>query len=266
MKRLLPKGTKIGHTGTLDPLASGLLVLLIGRATRLSRYVSGLDKDYVATARFGAISATLDADGEITSLKDASMLDETTIRAVTNHFTGEVSQIPPMTSAIKVGGERLYKIHRRGEIVERESRLTKVYALDLLTFDAQTKTATFRVSCSSGTYVRTLIADLANSLGTGAYLAALRRAQVGHFRLQGALSPEKLSSDTVFNHLIQAKEVVAHLPMVEVEPGHRHAVCSGRKIDTSEEGSFRVETEGELLAIYHGESGEARAEVVLCVG
>jgi tRNA pseudouridine55 synthase len=266
VKHLLPKGTKAGHTGTLDPLASGLLVLLIGRATRLSRYASGLDKDYVATARFGAVSAPLDADGEITPLKGVSILDETTIRAATNHFTGEISQIPPMASAIKVGGERLYKILRRGEIVERERRLTKVYALDLLTFDAQTKTATFRVSCSSGTYVRTLIADLASSLGTGAYLTALRRTQVGHFRVQRALSLEKLSSDTVSNYLIQAKEVVAHLPAVEVDPGHRGAVCSGRKIETSEHGSFRVEVEGELLAVYRGEDGEARAEVVLCVG
>jgi tRNA pseudouridine55 synthase len=107
VKRLLPRGCRVGHTGTLDPLASGLLVLVIGRATRLSRYVTGLDKSYIATARFGAISDTLDADGEITGLKQATTPDETTLRAATERFTGEIMQTPPMASAVKVGGERL---------------------------------------------------------------------------------------------------------------------------------------------------------------
>ena len=113
VKHLFPKGTKIGHTGTLDPLASGLLVLLIGRATRLSRYVTGLDKTYTATARFSAVSDTLDADGRITPLKNSQMPDEGAIRAATERFTGELLQTPPMASAVKMKGERLYEAHRR---------------------------------------------------------------------------------------------------------------------------------------------------------
>jgi tRNA pseudouridine55 synthase len=126
VKRLLHKGTRIGHTGTLDPLASGLLMFLLGRATRLSRYVTGLDKEYVATARFGATSTTLDAEGEITPLPDAPEPTEDGLRAATQRLTGNLEQIPPMASAVKVGGERLYKAHRRGEVVERRPRAITV--------------------------------------------------------------------------------------------------------------------------------------------
>ncbi|MDQ3965055.1 MAG: tRNA pseudouridine(55) synthase TruB [Actinomycetota bacterium] len=269
VKRLLPKGTKIGHTGTLDPLASGLLVLLVGRATRLSRYVTDLDKTYTATASFGAVSDTLDADGKITVLKDAPMPDEAALRAATTRFTGTLRQTPPMASAVKVKGERLYKAHRRGENVERKSRLITVHSLILGDLDPVKKTATFTVTCSSGTYVRALISDLAESIGTGAYLTALRRTQVGHLKLENASTPEKLTSATIQSHIIQTRNVVAHLPAVEVSGGERSLVCNGRALAAfGVEGSYRVEAGGELLAIYGEEEGarKARAEVVLCVG
>ncbi len=267
VKRLLPKGTKIGHTGTLDPLASGLLVLLIGRATRLSRYVTGLDKSYTATARFGAISDTLDAEGWITPLENAPIPDEAAIRAATKRFTGQISQIPPMASAVKVKGERLYKAHRRGETLERESRPVTVHSLKLLSL--QGETATFAVSCSSGTYVRALISDLADSLDTGAYLTALRRTSVGHLQAKNAALLEELTSDTLLYRIIQTKEAVAHLPAVEVSEGERFGVCNGRRLGASGiRGCYRVEVGGDLLAIYRDEDGGAvaRAEVVLCAG
>jgi tRNA pseudouridine55 synthase len=265
VKRLLPKGTKIGHTGTLDPLASGLLVLLLGRATRLSRYVTGLDKSYVATARFGAVSDTLDAEGRITHLENAPMSDEDTIRGVLRRFTGDILQTPPMASAVKVGGERLYKVQRRGETVERESRPVTVHAFELLTLDPATTTATFRVSCSSGTYVRTLVSDLAAYLNTGAYLTALCRTSVGHITAQEATPPRKITPETLHECIIQSREVVAHLPGVEVQLAERAGVCNGRPLGTfGSMGSFRVEAGGELLAIYRGEGDGARAEVVLC--
>ncbi len=268
VKHLLPKGTKVGHTGTLDPLASGLLVLLIGRATRLSRYVTGLDTTYTATARFGAVSDTLDADGWITPLDEAPMPDESDIRVATRRFTGELSQTPPMASAVKVKGEPLYKAHRRGETVERESRTVEVHALKFVAFGPE-GAATFSVSCSSGTYVRALISDLADSLDTGAYLTALRRTRVGHLKLQDASPLEELTPNTIENPIIQAKDVVAHLPAVEVSGGERFGVCNGRRLGAfGLRGSYRVEAGGELLAIYRDEEeGEgARAEVVLCAG
>jgi tRNA pseudouridine55 synthase len=264
VKRLLPKKTKVGHTGTLDPLASGLLVLLIGRSTRLSRYVTGLDKSYITTARFGAVSDTLDADGTITPL-EGPMPDESTIRAALPAFTGEIFQIPPMASALKRGGVRLYDLHRKGLTVEREPRSVTVFTLDLLAFDPDSQTATFRISCSSGTYVRTLISDLADHLGTGAYLTSLRRTRVGHLSSRGAITPHGLTPTTLHNRIIPPDEVVAHLPVAEVGEEGELAVRSGRALAAQGfGGSFRVEREGMLLGVYRDDGARARAEVVLC--
>jgi tRNA pseudouridine55 synthase len=264
VKRLLPNKTKVGHTGTLDPLASGLLVLLIGRSTRLSRYVTGLDKTYTATARFGAVSDTLDAEGEISPLH-TPMPGEAEIHAALPTLTGEILQIPPMVSALKSGGVRLYDLHRRGVTVEREPRPVTIHTFDLLALDREEQTATFEVACSSGTYVRTLISDLAERLGTGAYLTTLRRTRVGDLPLQEATPPENLNRMTIYNHLIQSNRVVAHLPRVEVGEEGELAVRSGRALPAQGlRGSFRVEREGALLAVYRDGAGGARAEVVLC--
>ncbi|MDQ5816860.1 MAG: tRNA pseudouridine(55) synthase TruB [Actinomycetota bacterium] len=266
MKGLLPRGTRVGHTGTLDPLASGLLVLLIGRATRLSRYVTHLEKTYTATARFGAVSDTLDADGEISQI-DAPMPDERTLSAALPDFTGKLLQTPPMASAIKVGGRRLYSLHRRGLTVEREPRLITIHSLTLTAFDPKQQRATFEVSCSSGTYVRALFSDLATSLDTGAYLTALRRTKVGHLSVENASSPEDLSPATPFNHMVQMSQAVAHLPGLAVDAEGERLVASGRVLRANGmKGSFRVEREGELLAVYRGDGEVARAEVVLCGG
>ena len=266
VKRLLPKRTKIGHTGTLDPLASGLLVLLIGRATRLSRYVTHLDKTYTATARFGAVSDTLDADGEISQL-DAPMPDERTLRAALPEFTGNLLQTPPMASAIKVGGRRLYDLHRRGLTVEREPRRITIHSLTLTAFEPEQQSATFEVACASGTYVRALISDLATSLDTGAYLTALRRIRVGHLSVENASPPEALSTTTIFDRIIHMREAVAHLPGLKVDAEGERLVRSGRVVRADGMiGSFRVECRGQLLAVYRGDGEVARAEVVLCGG
>jgi tRNA pseudouridine55 synthase len=266
VKRLLPKKTKVGHTGTLDPLASGLLVLLIGRATRLSRYVTYLDKTYIATARFGAVSNTLDADGDITRLNDP-MPDESTIRTALREFTGDLQQVPPMASALKREGTRLYELRRRGVTVGREARPVTIYSLTLPHADPAEQTATFEVSCSSGTYVRTLISDLAEHLGTGAYLTALRRTRVGHLTVQEAVEPDELTRTTLRNHIIQMNTVVSHLPTIQVDREGEWAVRRGRVLSAGGMvGTFRVQRGCELLALYWGDGETARAEVVLCGG
>jgi len=249
----------------LDPLASGLLVLLIGRSTRLSRYVTELDKAYTATARFGAVSDTLDAEGEIADL-GTLLPPEEAIRGALPAFTGDLLQVPPMTSALKHRGVRLYELHRRGVTVEREARPVTIHSFELIGLDPAERTATFEISCNSGTYVRTLISDLAASLGSGAYLAALRRTSVGHFTVADAQPPRNLHQETLHNHIIPPAEVVAHLPEVEVpaEVG-RSMVCHGMRIGKFRvEGSYRVMDGGELLAVYREDEGGGRAEVVLC--
>ncbi len=264
MKRLLPKGTKVGHTGTLDPLASGLLVLLVGRATRLSRYVTPLDKSYTATARLGAVSTTLDAEGMISPV-DGPIPDRPAIRSELPNFTGGILQVPPMASALKVGGRRLYELHRRGIEIEREARPVEIHTFELLSTDPSKRTATFEVSCSSGTYVRSLISDLAQALGSGAYLTDLRRTRVGDLRVFGAQTSDTLDANNVFNHIIQNDAVLGWLPRVDVGEETRMAICHGRKLPAfGVGGSYRVLAGGEMLAVYRDEGPEARAEVVLC--
>jgi tRNA pseudouridine55 synthase len=272
IKRLLPKKTKVGHTGTLDPLASGLLVVLIGRSTRLSRYITALDKSYTATARFGAVSDTLDAEGEISALpNDPPMPSSSALRSALGASTGDLRQVPPMASALRVGGTRLYDLHRRGVSVERESRPVTVHSLSLTRLDASEKSATFEVSCSSGTYVRTLISDLAASLGSGAYLTSLRRTRVGHLpSVQNASrlhALEELTPKQLRNRIIPPSRVVAHLPRVEAGVEMEVAVRNGRALALSGIlGGVRLESGDELLAVYRGDGEVARAEVVLCGG
>jgi tRNA pseudouridine55 synthase len=175
-----------------------------------------------------------------------------------------------MASAIKVGGERLYKAHRRGETIERRSRSVTVHDFKLLIRKREENTAAFAVSCGSGTYVRTLVSDLASSLGTGAYLSGLRRTRIGHLSLKEASKLDELTADRILDRIIPPREVVAHLPVVEISGEERSLVCNGRffrafGVESSER--YRVEAGGELLAIYRDrEGGVARAEVVLCAG
>lgn len=263
VKRLLPRKTRIGHTGTLDPLASGLLVLLIGRSTRLARYVSSLDKSYVATAALGASSDTLDADGTITP-HGGPIPTEGDLRAALPAFTGPLEQIPPMASALKQGGQRLYALHRQGIDVEREPRRVEIFSLDLTHYDHAKRSATFGVHCSSGTYVRTLVSDLAASLGSDAYLTALRRTSVGHLAVDGSVTPEALSPETILQHIIPANDLIRHVPALEVGKEEARLVRHGRVIAArGVVGSFRVMFDGKLLGVYAGDGQEARAEVVL---
>ena len=242
-------------------------MLLVGRATRLSRYVTDLGKSYIATARLGAVSDTLDAEGEITAL-NAPLPSEAAIRDALPAFTGDLLQIPPMASALKHEGKRLYDLHRQGLTIEREARPVTIHAFALTNFDRGSATATFELSCSSGTYVRTLIADLAAALGSGAHLTALRRTSVGHLIVNDALPPKDLTPHTIHNHIIPAREVVAHLPGVEVPVGVGRELVShgGRLGRCSIGGSYRVMCGDELLAVYRDEGEEGRAEVVLCAG
>ena len=241
-------------------------MLLIGRSTRLSRYVTGLEKTYMATARLGAVSDTLDAEGEVTGL-DTPLPSENAIREALPSFTGDILQVPPMVSALKREGERLYELHRKGITVEREPRPVTVHRFALTTFDPAENIASFEISCSSGTYVRTLIADLAERAGSGAYLTALRRTTVGHLTIQDSLSPETLTPESLHNHIIQPAEVVGHLPGRVVSGANRDSVCHGGRMESrGVEGSYRVMCGDELLAVYRDEGEEGRAEVVLCAG
>jgi tRNA pseudouridine55 synthase len=239
---------------------------MVGRATRLSRYVTGMEKTYTATARFGAVSDTLDSDGEITTL-DAPPVTDEQLRSALPELTGEIEQTPPMASAVKVSGRRLYELHRRGVEVEREPRRVTVHAFELTAFDPEAQTAEFRISCSSGTYVRALVADLAAGVGSGAYLTALRRTAVGPLSVENAATPDELdSSAKLLERIIHMRVAVSRLPVMELPEELARSVRHGGKILSDVEGEFRVEAGGELLAVYRGDGEVARPEVVLWRG
>jgi len=183
---------RIGHAGTLDPMATGLLVILVGKATRISQYLIGLDKEYEGTVELGRTTDSQDADGEVITTRPVPPLDAAGLKAALQGFIGDQYQLPPMYSAIKIGGVPLYKSARRGEEVEREPRFIRVVSWDLLglalpRFD-------FRMRVSKGTYVRTLAHDVGEKLGCGAHLAALRRTAIGAFRVSDALTLEQLEA------------------------------------------------------------------------
>jgi tRNA pseudouridine55 synthase len=168
---------RIGHAGTLDPMATGVLVLCLDEGTRLAEYLTAHDKEYVATVRFGIETDTYDADGRVVAEEDASCLSRADIEAALGHFRGEIAQVPPMYSAIKQGGVRLYALARAGQEVERAPRSITIHAIDLL--DWVPPDATIRIVCSAGTYIRSLAHDLGQALKVGAHLTALRRTRSG---------------------------------------------------------------------------------------
>ena len=170
---------KAGHTGSLDPLASGLLALCFGEATKISNFLFDANKHYRATGKLGEITSTGDAEGEVLETKPVPELDESKLEAVFEQFRGEISQVPPMYSALKHKGEPLYKLARQGIEIEREAREVTIYSLSLVELTADS--FTIDVECSRGTYIRTLIEDIGNALGCGAYVTALRRTGLGPF-------------------------------------------------------------------------------------
>jgi len=183
---------KIGHAGTLDPMATGLLIVLVGKATRVSQFIISLDKEYEGTIELGKTTDSQDADGETMETRPVPAFSEPDIRAAMQGFLGDQYQKPPMFSAIKIGGVPLYKMARKGEDVEREPRFIRVMSWDLTRFALPH--LDFRLRCTKGTYVRTLAHDLGSKLGCGAHLCALRRTATDRFNVSQAMTMEEIEA------------------------------------------------------------------------
>lgn len=175
---------KIGHIGTLDPMATGVLPILLGEATKLSDYLMEHDKDYVAILKLGEKRSTGDQEGDIVETADIPEFDENKIKEVLNSFIGKSEQIPPMYSALKVNGKKLYELARQGIEVERKPRIIEITKIELISINGNE--VKFKVTCSKGTYIRTLCEDIAKKLGTVGYMADLRRTRVGNFKVENA--------------------------------------------------------------------------------
>ncbi|MFQ5948930.1 MAG: tRNA pseudouridine(55) synthase TruB, partial [Acidimicrobiia bacterium] len=266
---------KVGHAGTLDPMATGLLMLALNRATRLLRFVQDLPKTYLARAVFGVATDTLDAEGRVLSREPAAVTEDE-VQTVMRRFVGRINQVPPMVSAIKVEGRHLYQLAREGREVERDPRSVEVYALEVVDFaPSDYPEVELLVNCSKGTYVRTLVDDIARGLGSRAHLSALRRVGIGSFAVGESHSIETMEEAAAQDQLgalvLSAAMGLRDLPAVKVGGDVERGVRHGKAFpvpDLGDEvpghGVFRVlDDEGTLLAIYRRLERRAAPEVVV---
>ena len=247
---------RIGHAGTLDPMATGLLLVGVGRATRLLRFLSDLPKTYEGTARLGVETETLDADGAVTNERPVTAgIDD--VRAAMAALRGDSMQDPPAYSAVKVGGRKLYEAARAGERLEAEPRPIHVTAFDLLA--RRGDDVDFRVTCSSGTYVRVLLAEVGDSLGCGAHLTTLRRIAIGPFGVEAAAAPDDPGAP------LPIERAVAHLPRIELDEAEAIAASYGRILGPAAiDGPYAVVAPGgDLIGVYRDEGPKARPLVIL---
>jgi tRNA pseudouridine55 synthase len=264
--QVIRNGTNLrraGHTGTLDPRASGVLVILVGPAVRLSEYVSASDKRYQAIIRLGARTDTFDADGKVTQGNSPVNVTEQQFEEVLKTFIGEIEQTPPPYSAVKVQGRKAYEMARKGEEVELEPRKITVHHLEVLEWAPPE--VVIDVHCSSGTYVRSLANDLGEKLGCGAYLVGLRRTKSGRFSLRDAVPLRKLQeafhAGNWYQYLIPAAEALADWPAIELSPDDVEGVRHGHRVKAEEDTPLGnrvrgVSTQGELVALMEAVEGE----------
>ena len=252
---------KIGHSGTLDPDATGVLLLGVGRATRLLQFLTGLDKSYTGEIVFGSETSTLDASGEVVARYDMSRLNPETVKEAAKLFLGEIEQVPPMVSAIRIGGKRLYEIAREGKEVERPPRRICITRFEVnptknpLIYEAI-------VDCSSGTYIRSLAADLGSALGGGAHLQNLRRTSVGSFsELEASPVDNSILHEPIFGMRDFVNVQVSETVEIEVCYGK---ILSYEDLGVDGEGPWAITNQnGKLLAVYEAYGQRVKPTVVL---
>lgn len=254
---------RVGHAGTLDPDATGVLLVCVGPATRIAEYLTDEGKTYQATLALGATTTTEDASGEVLTETDASAVTEADLRAVLPRFRGEISQIPPMVSAVHHEGKRLYELARQGVTVERQARTVKIDALEMLAFVPGVRaTATLDVVCGKGTYIRTLCADLGAALGVGGHMATLRRTRVGGFDVADAAPLEAVTEANLKDLLLSPSAALASLPAyLAADDAHQEDIRHGRSLSTALADGITarvVDAADNLLALGRVQDGQLR--------
>lgn len=265
-------GTKrVGHTGTLDPMADGLLIVCIGTGTAVAQFLTGLDKVYMGTARLGAISSTYDAEGEITNQDRPLPTEASEVIEAMHKQLGSVLQLPPPYSAIKIKGRKLYEYARAGEVVPQRPRRVNVTRFELLHFEPPRMHFLARVG--SGTYIRSMAHDLGLELGCGAFLEKLRRTQVGGFGIDQAIALDKLiqQPELLPAHLLSITEALAHLPKLTIQPQAESAILNGCAFSTGEILEFEgiicpgqpvlvINTRGRALSVVKADSNDDESD------
>ncbi len=228
--KLLYQAAKAGHTGTLDPLATGLLPLCFGEATKFAHFLTDADKVYIATLKFGITTNTGDAEGEVLSVKDVNF-SKMQLEQVCNQFVGVISQIPPMYSALKHEGKAMYEYARAGVEIERAARTITIHNIEINAFDQDV--ATITVKCSKGTYIRTLAEDIGAQLGCGAHLIGLRRTATANYQINQAITLEQFEAMSPAQRallLLPADSAVQHLPAITLDADSTFYLQQGQAI------------------------------------
>jgi len=234
VKRLFG-ANKAGHTGSLDPLASGLLPICLGQATKVAQFLLDGDKRYFVRAKFGQVSSTGDSEGKIVNFGSTQGIDESSIRTILLKFIGDINQVPPMYSALKRKGIPLYKLARKGIEIERSSRPLTIHEINFLNLDDAV--VSLEVSCSKGTYIRTLVEDIGKSLGCGGHVVELRRTGFAHLDLSGSKTYEQLSKlkeqnlESLDSVILSADEMLPNLKSVYLDSEQTRDIRLGKKIE-----------------------------------
>lgn len=241
---------KVGHTGTLDPMATGVLTILVGEATKLSDYLMNHDKEYVAILSLGEKRDTGDSEGKIIETKKVPDLSEKNVKETLKSFEGEISQIPPKYSAIKVNGKKLYEYARSGEEIEIKPRKVNIFEINLI--EIKENSITFKVHCSKGTYIRTLCEDIAEKLGTVGYMSNLRRTRVGNFTLDDV------------GKIISIEETLKNEPEYKLKEKELNNFMNGVKIRTNlKDGLVRVYDKDKFIGVGEIKNKELKRKIVI---
>lgn len=244
--RKILKIKKIGHTGTLDPEASGVLPMCVGKGTKLAEYLTAADKQYLARLQLGAFTDTQDASGEILESFEVNVTEEQICDAVKG-FVGEIMQLPPMYSAIKIDGKKLYELAREGKTVEREPRKITIHSIEIKNIDLKNGAVDMLVDCSKGTYIRTLCNDIGAALGCGGHMSALRRTKSGRFEIERAYTLEeieRMAETQVFDFLTPVGEALPEYKKIVLAERNANRVRNGIKI------SVEGLSEGEIYRVF----------------
>ena len=241
---------KVGHTGTLDPMATGVLTILIGEATKLSDYLMNHNKEYIATLTLGEKRDTGDSEGKVIQTKKIPLFSEKSVKEILKSFEGEISQIPPKYSAIKINGKKLYEYARSGEEIEIKPRKVNIFEINLM--EIKENNITFKVHCSKGTYIRTLCEDIAERLGTVGYMSSLRRIRVGNFTLDDV------------GKIISIEETLKNEPKYKLKDKELVKFINGVKITTNlKDGLVRVYDDDKFVGIAEVKNKELKRKIVL---
>ncbi len=256
-QRSFPRKTRIGHAGTLDPLATGTLVLCVGNATRLIEYIQRMDKEYVTDFILGAESTTQDREGQITATASGNIPSEAQVKTTLQKLVGNISQIPPAFSAAKTDGKRAYEVARKGKQVDLQPREVRIYQIEILSYCYPQ--LGLRIRCGKGTYIRSIARDLGEMLECGAYVDVLRRTRVGAFGVEMGLDPQKFVDHNP-PELLPIEMALSDLPQIQLSEDETYKVCHGQVIPRNEKFPDKKEISlfqgGELIGVGRYEGAE----------